>query len=190
MAKGKYQKWLKKENLILIQGWARDGLTDEQIAKNMGIVTSTLYAWKNKYSEISEALKKGKDVVDREVENALLKNALGPTITKVTTKMVKIDKELLKAKRYVYMKKLKADNPKMSKEEATLIALAEVPTFEKQEFKVVTQMPGDTTAQIFWGKNRRPDKWRDRRDISGFVSTEATTLVDDVGGKNNGSKDN
>ena len=74
---GKYHDWITEEGLLKIEGWARDGLTDEQIAHNMGISPSTLYEWKKKYPEISEALKKGKEVVDREVENALLKRALG-----------------------------------------------------------------------------------------------------------------
>ena len=77
MAKGKYQKWLPPDGHTLLEAWARDGLTDEQIAHNVGITPSTLYAWKEKYSEISEALKKGKEVVDVEVENALLKRAKG-----------------------------------------------------------------------------------------------------------------
>ena len=71
MATGKYQEWLKQENLILIEGWARDGLTDEQVAHNMGIATGTLYRWKEEHSEICEALKRGKEVVDRLVENGL-----------------------------------------------------------------------------------------------------------------------
>ena len=37
MATGRYQKWLEDENLLLLQGWKRNGLTDEQIAKNIGI---------------------------------------------------------------------------------------------------------------------------------------------------------
>ena len=77
MAKGKYQEWLTPEGLLKIEGWARDGLTDEQIAEKIKITPSTLYEWKKRYSEISEALKKGKEVVDRQVENALLKRALG-----------------------------------------------------------------------------------------------------------------
>lgn len=77
MAKGKYQRWLEPDGLVLLEGWARDGLTDEQIAHNCGCSCSTLYDWKSKHPEISEALKKGKEVVDREVENALLKRALG-----------------------------------------------------------------------------------------------------------------
>lgn len=81
MAKGKYQKWLDSDNLILLEGWARDGLTEEQIAKNMGVSRSTLNEWKKRYSDISDALKKGKDVVDFEVENALLQSALNGNVT-------------------------------------------------------------------------------------------------------------
>ena len=58
MAKGKYEYWLTEEGLLLLEGWARDGLTDEQIAHNIGISTSTLNNWKNKYVEILESLKR------------------------------------------------------------------------------------------------------------------------------------
>jgi transposase-like protein len=84
VAKGKYQKWLTPESLTLLQGWARDGLTDEQIAHNMGISPSTLYAWRTAHPEISEALKKGKDVADYEVESALFKRATGFQYDEVT----------------------------------------------------------------------------------------------------------
>ena len=77
MARGKYEYWLTPEGLIKLEGWARDGLTDEQIAQNMGIGYSTLQTWKSKYQDIQDTLKKGKEVVDYEVENALLKRALG-----------------------------------------------------------------------------------------------------------------
>ena len=98
MAKGKFEYWRSADGLILLQGWARDGLTDEQIAHNIGIKRQTLYEWKAKFPDINDAIKKGKDIVDYEVENALFKRA-------------------------------------------------------KQ---------GDVTAQIFWLKNRRPEKWRDK----------------------------
>lgn len=106
----KYEYWLTPEGLLLLEGWARDGLTDEQIANNIGISRSTLAEWKKKYEDISDTLKKGKEVVDYQVENALLRNAI----------------------------------------------------------------KGDTTAQIFWLKNRRPDKWRDKRDLehSGGINVQ------------------
>ena len=77
VAKGKYKEWLTGDGLIKLEGWARDGLTNEQIAHNMGITSETLRVWSNEYSVISVALKRGKEVVDIEVENALLKRAMG-----------------------------------------------------------------------------------------------------------------
>lgn len=88
MAKGKYEYWLTKEGLLLLEGWARDGLTDEQIAKNIGISRKTLIEWKQKYSDICDTLKKGKEVVDREVENALFKRARGFDYTEVTEERI------------------------------------------------------------------------------------------------------
>ena len=66
-----------KKKLILVECWARDGLTDEQISNNLGISTTTFYEYKKNYPEFSESLKRGKEIVDYEVENALLKRALG-----------------------------------------------------------------------------------------------------------------
>lgn len=77
----KIKDWLEPDKLVLLEGWARDGLTNEQIANNIGINVKTLYEWKNKESNISNALKKGKEIVDFEVENALLKSALQGNVT-------------------------------------------------------------------------------------------------------------
>ena len=60
MAKGKYDEWRTKEGLLKIEGWARDGLIDEQIAHNIGISRKTLNEWKNKYSDIRNSLKKAR----------------------------------------------------------------------------------------------------------------------------------
>lgn len=79
MAKSKWEE--VKNKLILVEGWARDGLTDEQIANNLGISIQTFYTYKKSHLEFFESLKKGKEVVDYEVENALLKNALSGNIT-------------------------------------------------------------------------------------------------------------
>lgn len=114
MAKGKYRRWLEPDGLLLLEGWARDGLTDEQLAHNMGITAKTLYVWKNEHSAIREALKKGKEVADYEVENALYQKALA----------------------------------------------------------------GDITAIIFWLKNRRPGKWRDKPIESRDEDTEVKVIID------------
>ena len=113
MAKGKYEYWLTDDGLTLLEGWAREGLTNEQIAHNMGISLTTLKTYRNVYPSISAALKKGKEVVDFEVENALLQKALN----------------------------------------------------------------GDTTAQIFWLKNRRPDAWRDKPQEKAEAAGEGGGVV-------------
>ena len=134
MAKGKYQEWLTEEGLLQLEAWARDGLTDEQIAANMGVNVATLYRYKQSYCEICNALKRGKEVVDIQVENALLKRALGYTYKEVTRE--------------------KVFNPETGQYEL-------MPTKE-----VTKEVVPDTTAQIFWLKNRRPEQWRDKRDVS------------------------
>lgn len=132
----KIDEWLEQDKLILLEGWARDGLTDEQIAKNMGINRATLIDWKKKYSNISNTLKKGKEVVDIEVENALLKRALGYKYDEVTY-----------------------ENGVETK-------------------RVTKEVQPDTTAQIFWLKNRKPDKWRDK--VVDTENEEAITNASDI----------
>ena len=85
----KADEWLQPEKLLLLEDWARQGLFDAQIAKNMGISEATLYRYKANHPEIKEALRKGKEVVDIEVENAMLKRALGYTIRIVEQKIDK-----------------------------------------------------------------------------------------------------
>jgi len=80
----KINDWLEEDKLILLEGWARDGLTNEQIANNIGINVKTLYDWKNKNSNICNVLKKGKEVADYEVENALYKRAVGYRYDEIT----------------------------------------------------------------------------------------------------------
>ena len=125
MAKGKFQEWLTDDGLKRLKAWARDGLTEEQIAHNMGIAPSTLREWKNRFSAIAASLKKGKEVVDIEVENALFKRAMGYDYTETKTEKVGDD---------------------ITKTTVT-----------------VKHVPPDVTAQIFWLKNRRPDRWRDKQ---------------------------
>lgn len=134
----KIKDWLEPDKLVLLEGWARDGLTNEQIANNIGINVKTLYEWKNKESNISNALKKGKEVIDFEVENALLKRALGYTIT---IKEQKIDKDgcVHDTKRDVHI-------------------------------------PGDTTAQIFWLKNRKKEQWREKQEINNDQEKEISKV--------------
>lgn len=111
MAKTTYKDWEADEKILLLQGWARNGLTNEQIASNMDIVVSTLWEWRKKSPKISNALKIGKDEADIQVENALYKAAL----------------------------------------------------------------EGNTTAMIFWLKNRRSKDWRDK--IQQEITTESAVKL-------------
>ena len=119
----KINDWLENDKLILLEGWAKNGLTDEQIAENIGINRTTLYDWKKKEANIADALKKGKEVIDFEVENALLKRALG----------------------YEYEEET-YENGILTK-------------------KVKKQVAPDTTAQIFWLKNRKKEQWREKIEV-------------------------
>ncbi len=134
----KYEYWLTPEGLLLIEAWARDGLTDEQIAHNMGVAYSTLRVWRDKYPALSAALKRGKEVVDIQVENALLKRALGYQYKEVKTEEYRVK-----------------DGP------------------VKNVTTTIKEVVPDTTAQIFWLKNRKPEVWRDKQNVelSGEIKT-------------------
>ena len=112
----KIDEWLEQDKLILLEGWARDGLTYEQIAHNMGIGLTTLKEWRQKDATISSTLKRGREVVDYEVENALLKSAL----------------------------------------------------------------EGNTTAQIFWLKNRKKEQWREKVEIEKGGAIQKISIVNDL----------
>ena len=137
MAAKSAQAIATKDNLIRIAAWTRDGLSEAQIAKNLGISYMTFRRAKKdpEYGEqISNALIQTKDVVDMEVENMLLKRAKGYEYDEVT-------------------------------EEYEMGVL----TKRKVIHKIV---PPDTSAQIFWLKNRKPDVWRDRREVDNTVALD------------------
>lgn len=87
MAKGKYHEWLTEEALARLQGWKRNGLTNEQIAEKIGINQDTLYTWINRFPEIAEALKTGKEDADMLVENALFQSAMGYDYEEITEEL-------------------------------------------------------------------------------------------------------
>lgn len=81
--------WLTDDGLLLLESWARDGYTMVDISNKIGIDNDTFLRWKDRYPEIRKAVAKGKELVDYQVENALLKSALGYKTkeVKVTTTM-------------------------------------------------------------------------------------------------------
>lgn len=251
----KYERWLTEEGLLQLEAWARDGLTDEQIAHNMDISRSTLNEWKKKYPDISDTLKRGKEVVDIQVENALLKRALGYSYDEVTRERVEdttqkrrhegkgdlSENEWEISKGYfnnrcaycgcdgkltkdhiipfshggelrisnivpacVKCNSSKKDRPveewykhqsfyserrmeritEYVKSIDDILAPIQGVKHKTVVTKVVTkEVVPDTTAQIFWLKNRKPDVWRDKKDVD--VSAEdkvADSLAEFFGG--------
>ena len=134
MARATYKDWITKEGLTKIEGWARDGLIDEQIAHNSGCNVKTLYNWKKAHLPILHALKRGKEVVDREVESSLHKRALGYYVEEVTYE------QGIEVKR------------------------------------VRKHIAADTTAIIFWLKNRKVE-WSDKHSIE---HTGDVTFINDI----------
>ena len=141
MAKGKYHKWLTPEGLILIQGWAMDGLTNEEIATKIKINPDTLYSWMKRFPEISEAIKRNKEFADQEVEQALFKKATGRSVKTVEEPRF---------------------NPKTGEFELVVV---------RRE-----TLPPDVAAQAFWLKNRRPEKWRDKRELVSENTAEMSDI--------------
>lgn len=160
MAKAKYEEWLKPENLTLLEGWRRDGLTYAQIAGNMGINVGTLHKYIKEHDEIADALKKGNDVCVYEVENALFKSAMGYDVEEIEiteTKIVDKDGNLVDGTKRVTMHKRKR------------------------------HVPAQPACQMFLLKNKRPAVWKDKpepvinEDIGndGFLEALKGTAAED-----------
>lgn len=150
MANPKWKEWTEPDKLILLEGWARDGLTYEQIAHNMNINVTTFQKWKasiksddDEKSKIFKALKKGRAVADYEVENALFKSACG----------------------FYVEEEVQERDP-----DTGLMFVT------KRTKKFV---PPNSTSQIFWLKNRKPAEWRDKREhvIEDDESTSAGIII-------------
>lgn len=133
-----------KPRLKEIEGWVRDGLIDEQVIHNLGVAKATFYKYRDEHLELAELLKRNKAIVDVEVENALLKKALGYSVEETTRERIYVrDAEGQQI--------LDADGMPMSE-----LAITK---------KVTKHIAPDTTAQIFWLKNRKPVEWRDKKEV-------------------------
>lgn len=145
MNNGKYKKWLKDENLAKVTKWAKEGLFDCQIADKMEINKSTFYEWIKTYPEFSNAIKKGKEIADKEIVNALYKRALGYSYKEIKEEYIADDNGVIK------------DKDGKSKKEITV-------TYKSE--------PPNTAALIYWLNNRRPDEWsnKSKLDVNGNIN--------------------
>lgn len=163
MAKAEYKKWQEPDNLIKLQGWARDGLTNEQIAQKIGVRRETISVWCSKYPNIANALKKGKEVIDYEIENSLISTMKKHKIKTTTYKMVKKDDLVLKAERTKFMNMFKLDHPDATKEQILIATAENVAVYERIPMtETVTEVDPNVSSMIFWLKNRKPGVYRDQ----------------------------
>jgi len=133
---GRPEKYNAQFHPLIVKVLAEQGLIESEIQKKIDISVATFVSWKKKYPEFLKALTEGKYATDKEVERALLKRAKG----------------------YEYDESV--EEPVSSKVDGK-------PTKKLAVTKVMHKhMAGDVGAQTLWLKNRMPDKWRDKQDIT------------------------
>lgn len=144
-------EWTTEDGLLRLKGWARDGLTDKDIAeKKIGVCERTFSRWKEKNESIVSALKEGRAPVDTEIEDSMAKAARGYYVTEKKPIKVKTTK--------------KKDGMEITEEHVEVVEV------ERYVEPVVI-------AQIFWLKNRKPDYWKDKRETT---NTDAIDKLDRI----------
>lgn len=138
IAKGKYHDWITPDGLLVLKGYARDGLKDEDIADKIGISVATFYNWCNRFVEFLEAIKKGREPLNTIVEDTFLETKLKPqtVVETVTEKTITRD--------------------------ANGNITGSVEHVRKQE----RYIPADTTAMIFYLKCRMSGKYNDKLKVT------------------------
>lgn len=131
MGKMKYDEDFPKR----AEDLARQGLRDIDIARKLNISKDTFYKYQKQFPDFADAIKKGKAPVDFEVENALLKRAMGYEYEEVHVELEPEENSDKPSKRIKSIRRVK-------------------------KF-----IPPDTAACIFWLLNRRPHQWRDRKHL-------------------------
>ena len=163
MARGKTYADYIQPRLEEIAEWCRQGVTNFEIAKRLGISEKLFWKRRQENPELVDLMREAHCQNNFKVENSLFERAMGYTYTEVTKELV--GNELVVTK------------------------------------EVTKHQPGDTTAMIFWLKNRKPDYWHDVRDLkhSGVIknsvdlsglSTDELRKLAALGSDDNDEKDN
>ena len=151
MAKALYADWDCEKGAAQLREWAACGLTDTEIARKIGVSRKTLYEWAKRYSRIGEALRRGKQQSNDEVEGALYRKCVGYTVPV---------RKIHKVRRTEY----DASGRKIEHEELV----------EKSEDVYVEP---DTAAIKFWLTNRAPERWQSRVEPAGEASGTIEDLI-------------
>lgn len=131
------------------------GHTDAEMAEFFEVDVSTIHRWKIDYPEFCDSIKRGKEIADMDVAEKLLERAQGAVVVR---------QQAIKMKDTQY----NHEGKKISEEERIEVV------------NLVHQEAPDTTALIFWLKNRKSSQWRDKQDIqhSGSISTMSDDDLD------------
>lgn len=121
-----------ENNLDNIEQWTREGLTQKQIAENLGISEKTFIRYKKKENsplgeDIKNSIKSGRPEAVQHLENTVFKSATG---------YERVVKKKTKVKRCIY------ENGKKAEEWEEMI-----------EYDEIVYYPPDITAGIFLLKN-------------------------------------
>jgi hypothetical protein len=129
----------KPEYTEQVEKLCKLGTTDRDLCLFFNVSPQTIENWKKTHPEFFLALMKGKQEADTNVAEAMYKNATGYDYYEEQAVKIRetsyADGKVCKVREYV-----------------------EVVMVKKHQ-------TADTTAQIFWSKNRRPDLWRDVKKI-------------------------
>lgn len=129
----------------------RLGATDAEIADFFGKDERTINRWKIDHPDFCQALKDGKLVSDMEVADRLHQRALG-------FEYYEAQAHKLKTVEYKNGKRLKE-------------------TERLETIMVKRVVPPDTTACIFWLKNRRKVEWRERQEAPQRGEDDANEVI-------------
>ena len=137
----------KDEYIELAFNYCLLGATDEDLATFFDVQKSTINNWKKDFPSFLDSIKRGKELADSKVALSLYNRATGAIIN--TQQAFKVKTSTI------------IDGKKVESETIEIVDL-------KQE------QPPDTTAAIFWLKNRKPDKWRDKAEtvLSGEIAAK------------------
>ena len=129
----------KPEYTEQVEKLCKLGTTDRDLCLFFNVAAQTVENWKKTYPEFFLALMKGKQEADANVTEAMYMNATGYEYYEEQAVKLRetsyVDGKVTKVREYVELVMVKR------------------------------HQPADTTAQIFWSKNRRPDLWRDVKKI-------------------------
>ena len=134
MPKSKYETHVAPY-LEEIEAWARNGVSDKDIAHNLHVAYSSFRLYKQQYPALSAVLARTKEYVDRVVvEGAFLRRVTGYDATELRREY-----------------KVAAD-PETGEEARILV----------KEIEQTRHIPGDPAAMMFWLANRQSGSWKYR----------------------------